>query len=116
MIAVVRYFGGTKLGMGGLRRAYREAGRLALHDAGVITHHPTFALQLIIDYDRYDEVCHRLEQVQACSIVDRDFAAQITLNLRIWRSQFATVIRQIASWLQVSPQSLVDDPDILDGS
>jgi uncharacterized YigZ family protein len=35
VVAVVRYFGGTKLGVGGLIRAYRDAARAAL-DAGEI--------------------------------------------------------------------------------
>lgn len=33
LVLVVRYYGGTNLGMGGLLRAYQEAGRLALEEA-----------------------------------------------------------------------------------
>ena len=37
LIAVVRYFGGVKLGVGGLIEAYREAGREAVANAGLDT-------------------------------------------------------------------------------
>jgi uncharacterized YigZ family protein len=36
IVVVIRYFGGTKLGIGGLARAYRDAAKAAL-DAGVVT-------------------------------------------------------------------------------
>jgi uncharacterized YigZ family protein len=36
LVAVVRYYGGTKLGVGGLINAYRTAAKLALEDAGII--------------------------------------------------------------------------------
>jgi len=35
-VVVTRYFGGTKLGFGGLSRAYRETAVLAIEDAGTV--------------------------------------------------------------------------------
>jgi uncharacterized YigZ family protein len=36
LVAVVRYYGGTKLGVGGLIQAYRTAAKLALEDAEIV--------------------------------------------------------------------------------
>ena len=36
-VVVTRYFGGTKLGAGGLVRAYTEAAKLAIDKAGIVT-------------------------------------------------------------------------------
>jgi uncharacterized YigZ family protein len=41
---VIRWYGGTKLGRGGLIRAYREAMALAVADAGIVTSVPRTAL------------------------------------------------------------------------
>lgn len=35
-VVVTRYFGGTKLGFGGLSRAYREIAVSAIEDAGIV--------------------------------------------------------------------------------
>jgi len=50
-VAVVRYFGGTKLGVGGLARAYGEATKRALDAAGVEERLPRVALSIVADYD-----------------------------------------------------------------
>ncbi len=46
LVAVVRYFGGVKLGVGGLRRAYRAAAALALEGAGSVEFVPCVRLRL----------------------------------------------------------------------
>lgn len=43
---MVRYFGGVKLGMGGLARAYRAAAKGALEAAGIVEWVPQVVLRL----------------------------------------------------------------------
>lgn len=50
-IVVVRYFGGTKLGKGGLARAFSEAAELAIGNAMVKTIQLTRSLELTLPHD-----------------------------------------------------------------
>ncbi len=48
LVIVTRYFGGIKLGIGGLSRAYRESAKLVLDTAIKLRSLPTVKLELII--------------------------------------------------------------------
>lgn len=56
VVVVVRYFGGTLLGTGGLVRAYTEAAKLAVEDAGVVTLIPFAVYMLDTDYGDYQKL------------------------------------------------------------
>jgi uncharacterized YigZ family protein len=51
LVVVTRYFGGTKLGVGGLARAYSDAAIAALDLAGVETIHPTDTFRIFTPYE-----------------------------------------------------------------
>ena len=56
LVVVVRYFGGTKLGVGGLITAYKLAAADALDKAPVVEKEITKAIEVIYDYSSTPEV------------------------------------------------------------
>jgi uncharacterized YigZ family protein len=56
LVVVVRYFGGTKLGVGGLISAYRTAASEALNNATTITHEVTENFVIRYSYEFTPEV------------------------------------------------------------
>ncbi len=56
LVMVVRYFGGTELGTGGLVRAYSEAAKAVLEVLKTEELIDKESLEIIIDYDIYEQV------------------------------------------------------------
>ena len=50
LIVVVRYFGGTKLGVGGLVSSYKECAKLTIESNTIITKEITIKIQVKFDY------------------------------------------------------------------
>lgn len=64
LIVVVRYFGGTKLGVGGLINAYREAAKLAIEDAGTVTAYLKDFFEISFGYEQtsdFKQIVHQME-------------------------------------------------------
>ncbi|HEX2896643.1 MAG TPA: YigZ family protein [candidate division Zixibacteria bacterium] len=83
IVVVTRYFGGTKLGTGGLARAYVDAARQALDKAGKKTVFVTDRLILQFDLKYYDQVQKVLSKFTV-EQVSSDFseAARLTIGVR----------------------------------
>lgn len=82
LLAVVRWFGGTKLGKGGLARAYAGAVRLALDELPVEARVPTDRLVLELPYDRLGAV-ERLVRPPAVEIVGATYGERVRLELAV---------------------------------
>jgi len=75
---VTRYFGGTKLGTGGLVRAYSQAVREVVEAAPRAEKVLTHTVMVVIPY-RLLERLRLLGRAHQGKILDEDFAADITL-------------------------------------
>ena len=60
LIVVIRYYGGTKLGVGGLINAYRTAAKNALSTSRIITNTIDCIYEISFDYENMDKVMRTL--------------------------------------------------------
>jgi uncharacterized YigZ family protein len=72
LIAVVRYYGGTNLGVGGLITAYKTAAKEALEKAVIFEDYITSTLRLKYSYDVTGGAMQILQQVDA-EIIDQGY-------------------------------------------
>lgn len=84
MAVVVRYFGGIKLGAGGLIRAYSTAVSEALKEAQIIKNVTQQRIDLVLDYKQVDIFNYQYQQSNlAMDLVDTLYGEQVTFQLSI---------------------------------
>jgi uncharacterized YigZ family protein len=81
-VVVTRYFGGTKLGTGGLVRAYSEAVRLVVDSVPRAEKVLTHTIMLVFPYT-YLERVRLLVTAQEGKVLDEDFTTEVTLTARL---------------------------------
>ncbi|PKO13947.1 MAG: YigZ family protein [Chloroflexi bacterium HGW-Chloroflexi-10] len=80
-VVVTRYFGGTKLGTGGLVRAYTEAVKSVLEVLPYAEKVPTHKVLLVVPYPIFEQTRLLVEKYNG-KILDEDFAADVTMTVQ----------------------------------
>lgn len=88
LIAVIRYFGGIKLGAGGLTRAYGGSAKKALEATEIIEYIDYSTLTLSIAYKQMQSLEYHLKKMDG-EILKQDFSETITLLIRVPRQNLA---------------------------
>ena len=82
LIAVVRYYGGTKLGVGGLINAYRTAAKEAIENATIINDEDRNIFEVTFTYDAMPFVMNVVKNSN-CKIIEQDFQTSPRLKLSV---------------------------------
>lgn len=93
LVVSVRYFGGTKLGVGGLIQAYKTSAQLALEASNIIERTIDIAFQLHFEYPEMNIVM-RIIKDENLQIIQQDLALDCKIQIAV-RKKEATRIFEI---------------------
>lgn len=117
MAVVVRYFGGIKLGSGGLIRAYSQAVSEALKHATIVQNINQTMVSLTLSYAQVDPFQYYLNQTtDPATLIDTQYTDQVTFTLAVNSDQVAEVEKHLTerfngqlTW-QVTGEQQLDVP------
>lgn len=96
LCVVVRYFGGVKLGAGGLTRAYGNSAKQVIAAAKIIEHVEFSTLAFVLDYQQMQLFEYTLKKLSG-KIISQDFTAQIKLIVQLPESQCTALLAVFAN-------------------
>lgn len=113
-VVVTRYFGGTKLGTGGLVRAYGDAVREVLKWVRFAALLPTTTLMFVTPYRLYDQTV-RLMEAHHGQVLDTEFLEDITLTARFKDEELESFTSKLSdlSAGQVQPVVVEKNPETI---
>lgn len=91
LVVVVRYFGGTKLGVGGLINAYRTAAQAALDASKIVQKTIDIPFSIKFDYPLLNKVM-RLTNDHEISIIEQKMELSCVFHLAIRRREATKVV------------------------
>ena len=90
LVVVVRYFGGTKLGVPGLIEAYRTATEEALSQAELIVEFVTFEIDIQFEYAQMNDAMKIIKDFEL-QILSQEMEFSCKIKLGVKKSVFAQV-------------------------
>ncbi|UJH67617.1 IMPACT family protein [Allomuricauda sp. SCSIO 65647] len=101
LVIVVRVFGGTKLGVGGLIQAYRTAARLTLEKAKIVERQITIGFELLFPYSEMDVVMRTIKKHQV-TIDSQEMNLDCKLIISIPKEKHKKVVEAFGALHKVS--------------
>lgn len=101
LVVVVRYFGGTLLGVPGLINAYKTATSLALQLTPLVQKAIEINYELNFDYHQMNEVMMIVKQYH-CSVIQQEAALFVQLKIGIPKNRLKETLHKLGELREVS--------------
>lgn len=95
LIIVVRYYGGTKLGVSGLINAYKKAAQDAINNSKIVTKEIQVHFKVSCNYLEVNDLLNFLKKMEVNQL-EQTFTEECTLNFQVEKSKND----QIINWLK----------------
>ncbi len=105
LIVVVRYFGGTLLGTGGLIQAYKQAAAESIQQAEIIEQHVMVNYKVSFDFENMNEVMKILKE-HHCKINSQDFKERMFIHFTVKKSLTSKVGAQLQELQKVDLKNI----------
>ena len=114
MVVVTRYFGGTKLGIGGLVHAYSDAASMALEKTIVVTLYPLIVLSCSVSFQESQSVYQTVNRFPDVKIAGEEYDENgVIFSLRMKKESLEAFREQFQEQLNRKPELLISE-EILD--
>lgn len=91
LCVVIRYFGGIKLGAGGLIRAYSTSASVALNKATITNIVNGYNITIEFSYDNLKQIDYLLKNID----IKKDYQTNITYNFNITETKFNQIENEL---------------------
>ena len=100
LVVVVRYFGGTKLGVGGLIQAYKTSAQLALEASDIIE--KTIDRHFLLEFE-YKDMSHvmRIIKERNLNLIRQEMGMNCTIEISVRKSEASQVIPAFEPYYEV---------------
>jgi len=100
LIVIVRYFGGTKLGVGGLVLAYKECAKATLEANKIITREITIPIQLKFNYLQMNNVMKIIKEY-SLEIINQEMHTNCTFDITTTKTNNKAVCYQLNRYPEI---------------
>lgn len=105
LIAVVRIFGGTKLGVGGLISAYKEAAKLALESSEIKTKFLKTEISISFEYAEMDTVMRFIKKHQL-DIIDQKLHLDCEIIISVKKDKMSSIMDSLEALHKIKAKIL----------